>query len=1016
MSEQELRDYIVNNTDESYFIKAGAGAGKTYIIVKRIINQLASGFLPSEIVVITFTEKASQELLSRIVFEVNEASVNEKDEKRKNNLLNALKNIDSMQISTIHSFCNKLIAERIFNAHLPVGVKLLMDEELEIKLREFFDAHYLEYREKIEKAEDIWNGNVTEKVFKLFQAILYLSDDTLICYDKKLLESDFDSAIEKAFNDFYDGLIKIASRYSGQEFKCLKDANKAFLSSIVKAYESNSYDDLYSITKKDEKSIIAKRGTPILKEYLEDAKQDVDELAEEYNKVAVNINALKVAAIADIAVCLRNDFKNQNKNFITNDDLLNIACKLVFEKEAYDFYHKKYKCFYVDEFQDTDHVQASMILKLCSKSFDDDDLCPGKLVVVGDYKQSIYRFRGADIAEYTRVENIFRKQEDAKIKIIDLSFNFRSSQHVIDYVNDNFKNKIDNYVPMIYSLKEKRDYALSLKNYDENKIIEGIYFSNTIITNKDVFESDITNIERCIKGLVNNYYVFDKKKNYRKIKYSDFLILTKNTTHMTKYVNELIKRGIPISLAGKIDVEDNIETNKFVRLYEYLSLNSPDQISKESILQQIYDDLTYKYKFDKNILDDLRNETKGYDGYSLALYMLNHLELILSAGLYSKEKMGSIESTLIQMVENVISNNENNYLLLIKAFYDYLKLDIKKQLSLSDDNNAVRFMNVHQSKGLEGKIVIIADRVKLKKDKLSSYRENKDGDYCFYPSVENGLNSGLVSYQNNDEIVQKSLREEKDELIRLEYTALTRAEEALIVLPGCEDGFVASYNVLRKNNHLNSIPFLEEDDKEKEYVDYQKKEDGIIDDCQKKALYKDVSPSKEEIHEDARPFKDARPKGMLFGTIMHRCFELCILNNELNDEYIIDKAILESNEEEAREYKDFLLKLLANFRDSEVMKLVKSSDKIECELPFYYFKDNQYIHGFLDLVVYNKDSITIVDYKSDAMYKDESGEEFLERLNKQYSPQLSLYKKAISNFYKISEDKIDTIIYNIEGV
>ena len=419
MNESELREYIINNIDESYFIKAGAGAGKTYLIVKRIINQLASGFKPFEIVVITFTEKASQELLQRIFEEVNSAYEKEEDLKKKENLKYAKDNIDAMQISTIHAFCNKLISEQIFSIKLPMGTKLLIDNELDKKLRLFFNNNYLNYRDKIELAEDIWNGDVKEKTYEMFKDILYLSDDTILAYDKSLLNDDISNLLENAYKEFYKGLLDILNSYNLNNFIDFddKDAKTVLYKNVFDAYDNKNYEDLYKITKKEEAKFFKSSKLKLInKDDLLDANNRALELALKFNEVAYLINPRKVACIADIVNDLRNDFiKSDFKNsFLTNDDLLNVACKLVFEKEAYDFFSKKYKCFYVDEFQDTDHVQAKMILKLCSKSFEDDSLVPGKLTVVGDYKQSIYRFRGADIEEYERVEEIFRKQNKTK--------------------------------------------------------------------------------------------------------------------------------------------------------------------------------------------------------------------------------------------------------------------------------------------------------------------------------------------------------------------------------------------------------------------------------------------------------------------------------------------------------------------------------------------------------------------------------------------------------------------------
>ena len=1025
MNESELREYIINNIDESYFIKAGAGAGKTYLIVKRIINQLASGFKPFEIVVITFTEKASQELLQRIFEEVNSTYEKEEDLKKKENLKYAKDNIDAMQISTIHAFCNKLISEQIFSIKFPMGTKLLIDNELDKKLCLFFNNNYMNYRDKIELAEDIWNGDVKEKTYEMFKDVLYLSDDTILAYDKSLLNDDISNLLENAYKEFYKGLLDILNSYNLNNFIDFddKDAKTVLYKNVFDAYDNKNYEDLYKITKKEEAKFFKSSKLKLInKDDLSDANNRALELALKFNEVAYLINPRKVACIVDIVNDLRNDFiKSDFKNsFLTNDDLLNVACKLVFEKEAYDFFSKKYKCFYVDEFQDTDHVQTKMILKLCSKSFEDDSLVPGKLTVVGDYKQSIYRFRGADIEEYERVEEIFRKQNNEKIRTIDLTFNFRSSKKIIDYVNNNFCDYIKNYIPMEYSLLEKRNEAILKNNYNKEKVIEGVYYLEGIIDNpKDLIEYDIRNISDYIKSLVGKYYIFDKKDRvYRFIKYSDFLLLSENTTRMTIYVKALMERGIPISLAGKINVKENNELNRFIRLFDYLTIKDDDEVIKEAIRQEFLFDLVNKYDFKEEDLLKLKEENK-YDGYALLMYLLNHFEYFLDKGNIKREEIVSIESKIIQAVEYVILNNEDNSIVLKDALYEYLDFEIKKELSLNDENDAVRFMNVHQSKGLEGKIVMIVDR-RSTSDRVSPLRLKENDKYYYWPIVKTAMASAIASYSNDENLVNKAKKDSDEEMIRLEYTAITRAEEALIVLGGMEDSFVSSY---RKDidycSSENIINFVVDEEKERTYIPFKVNDDYLLNDNQLLNVYEDISPSDKEIHDEKKEFKDLdRPKGTIFGTIMHRCFEFVVndilANKDIDILNIINRAVLESYEDVSL-YKNYLIKIVNDFKDGEVVQLVKKADKVYTELPFYIYENNEYIHGFIDLLLVVKDKFIIVDYKSDALYKDETNEEFKKRLDRQYKGQLALYKKAVSSLFKISDDRIETIIYSIEG-
>ena len=121
MTEEALRKQIIEKLDDNVFVEAGAGAGKTTLIVSRIVNQLRQGIAPESIVVITFTNAAAEELRTRITGKVMEAGTDTSlTEKERANLQTALRRLDLMNISTIHSFCFKLLQERSFDAAIPL--------------------------------------------------------------------------------------------------------------------------------------------------------------------------------------------------------------------------------------------------------------------------------------------------------------------------------------------------------------------------------------------------------------------------------------------------------------------------------------------------------------------------------------------------------------------------------------------------------------------------------------------------------------------------------------------------------------------------------------------------------------------------------------------------------------------------------------------------------------------------------------------------------------------------------
>ena len=139
MTEDKKREDIMNNIETSMFVEAGAGAGKTTLLLERILNQLKSGINPEAIVAITFTKKAAEEMRTRMFTALNKSFTEEKDDTKKSNIHNAIVNYEKIQISTIHSFCYKLLMEQALNAKLRMDLSMLENDDERNNKMEFFN-------------------------------------------------------------------------------------------------------------------------------------------------------------------------------------------------------------------------------------------------------------------------------------------------------------------------------------------------------------------------------------------------------------------------------------------------------------------------------------------------------------------------------------------------------------------------------------------------------------------------------------------------------------------------------------------------------------------------------------------------------------------------------------------------------------------------------------------------------------------------------------------------------------
>lgn len=1123
LTEEQKRDSIQSDFERNFFVEAGAGAGKTTLIVERITKQIKTGIHPENLVVITFTNKAAQELKERIMKKIHEElKVYKEGTKEYKNLKYAEDNIERMQISTIHSFCHRMLTEQAFLAKLPLDVEVLEDAE---EQKRFFDSQYVKLdKDVLQRLKDNYEGNAKRAIESVFLAICELPEDTEIVYHKELLDKtkkDYEAEAQKRYLAFCQDIIDTLGNYTQKTFQSMDDVKMQ--STFTKVFCQKPINAAEKI-KKGMNIFLAKKENGLAN------KADAESVSNLVwnNATATNLIALakeyksyQHALVVEVAEEIRNQYwaeREKGVSSIGNDALLQRARRLVCEnKEAWEYFSNKYSCIYVDEFQDTDHVQADMILRLCRKKFDTETLRDGSLFVVGDAKQSIYRFRGADLHTYQKIKAFAQKKEN--FYVFDLQNNYRSSEKIVQWVNQEFQQKMGgNYQPMTAAGKRNSG------SEGDKPCLEGVYYVESMNTatsipttgkstrTKNTYD-EIPELCALIKNLVGNYTIWDKdKKDYRDIQYADFLILCDKTKDMEEYVNAFQQNGIPVNLSGNADISKDSVLKRFANLYRYLVYPYKDRYAKEGAMQEVLRTLVGEEKVfhidekmkeipeciqeskAKKRLEQLRNETKELSGSALALYLLHHLEYILdwNRELSSNELMMA-QKNLYQMVEQVLSQNPDSSQVLEQAFFSYLEEPVTNELSLSYGENAVRFMNVHKAKGLEGHIVILAKRTVVKEREMEFQKETNNSEWKnrgitheYYPACSTGEYSSAVGYQMDKTIWDLAKTEEQEEKIRLEYVAATRAMDALIVMSPLTKSkcFFENYGNNGNNTAIAGNTTVVEKDitsvqKDILTLHFDADSDSSKDTCQEydktrwnhnpeeaqcKQQYIDICPSALEFTvsmDENNRIPEDRPDGNVFGTVMHRAYELLIQSwkqsggkriEEMGESITpsVLQAIMESmdeieNKEEGKleesiqRYREYLENRLNKFiLDEDIQELLENSAEVYTELPFsiwtslnqdkklfdtmkeYLIKkemmpeENQsvWIHGIADLVCRRKDGeVWIVDYKSDKKGK-ESDEEFAIRLRDRYCGQLTLYQCVMEKLFPEAK-KVKFMVYHL---
>lgn len=1077
IKEEQNRISIINELDKNIFVEAGAGAGKTTLIVERIINQLKAGISPEEIVVITFTNAAAQELRGRITNKVHLATMDcDLSDEEKNRLCKAEGILELMNISTIHSFCYRLLQERVFDIGLPMDFALSQEEETSLIHKRFISK----WISKLDSDE--WDKllschgsktGIIRIIEEIFEKICELPDSTKIINNVDMNNNCINTARHLAQN-LERELCNTLSQGLGKQIDRIVDVPAGYLNApgkIVKKYFGERPVNYYEILREAGGEIKARKGTTYLKVNKEHLAQgvtvaDFKELnkkckewgeiihVDEIRDALKQLEDYKFNLCISFAVKAREAYrKERTSKTVSNDDLLQKTHKLVCESEdARRYFAGKYKCIYVDEFQDTDNIQEEFIWKLAMKE-DGSGLRDGALFLVGDPKQSIYRFRGAQPEVYFKAKDKMSQLNNGKVYCLD--YNFRSNKKIIDWVNAEFsvKNicKEQVYRNMVSKVEPLKKSTLSKKV--SNNLLEGVYYYKEPKNGGTKLDEDASSLSRLIYNLVNgDYYICgydkDKKPSDRKIRYSDFLVLCYSQPDMNVYLNAMNKVGIPVSLYGQIPLSENRALISFARLFDFLT-HPYDRLKRASAIECMEKNNVY----DEKVIPWLIEATKNMSGAGVAGFLCGNMELLVPHNIKINEnQIGSVQKKVHQMVEKVLREQDSTGKSLSENFWDYSNKILDRELSLNYDSNEVRFMNAHKAKGLEGNIVILVKRRESTSFKGGAYRKGDE----YYPAYSDRYVGSWCSYRDVPGIYTQAKEEDAQEKTRLEYVVATRAKQAFIIMDAIKpDAMFSEYNVNLGNNSVEKIV---EDKKVAAYsspseITQESSSTAMVPKVctngrlQNEPVYSACKPSdfeetsklriqaRKELLDNGIKLKlGRRPKGNVFGDAMHRSLELMInrwaandITDVSNDNKNIQISVKQTlNEridilsvEDALLYREYLVKILECFvkwaRDSKVFE---GAQRVYTELPFSYYEEGEdavWMNGAMDLIVKDKDGkFTVYDYKSDRDINF-TKEVFIESLKEQYSGQLRQYRHAVGRLFDVVEDEIDLRIVSFMG-
>lgn len=1021
----------IEKSGSNIIVSAGAGSGKTAVLSERVIYKLHHGIHVDELLILTFTRAAAEEMKDRI----------RKKIKKDSELKDELDRLESAYITTFDSFALSVVKKYHYLLNLPSDISITDDSIVSLEkskiLEEVFDRFY-----------DIGDEEFTAMIERFS-----IKNDNMI---KTMIQDlankvegyiDRDGFLNRLVVDFYseqniDDIVREYLRYIEEKKHILslelanaysyfdEDYNSKLDASLLPIINAKTIDELANL--KSTKLPSLKRGTDdeakAVKENIKTALEELMELTVygSIENIKSDIESTRCTTISIVKVLKaffeRLDEYKKAKNIYTFADIASLAMKILKEFESARFeLQNKFKEIMIDEYQDTNDIQENFIALIARDN----------VYMVGDIKQSIYRFRGSN-------PNIFKEKYDSYSegrggKKIDLIKNFRSRSEVLNNINRIFDLLMDDDLGgAAYTVSHEMLYGNTA--YDEEKC-EGFNYDFKVLEYDNPKDSDYTDIEVEIFSIARdiekkkreNFEVFDKDTGkMRPFKFSDAVIILDRSTYFDDFKKIFEYLSIPLSILrddkltssddiyiikNLIDFLIHIKAHDFTGKFRYDFMSIARSFLYEYTDEYIFDILTEKNYKDTTLYKDI-DSIEDYDSKTIRELIMDLLD---KTDFYNKlYKVGDFTATEIR-IENIL-NLANNLASLgfgIEQFKDYLDNIIESGLEIKYtppfvDMDSVKILTIHKSKGLEYPLCYFADL-----DHAFNTREIKSK---LLIDLHYGLISGIENENDKDsdsilKILYKNnfYREEIGEKIRLFYVALTRAREHMVIVLPKKDTHKLEKNEYGTIEFTRRIKFRKMSDFIYSVKDYMPSYFSPIDiealNLTKEYLYTKTSTI-DNKNADVVDFTvdelTITPEKIENKIFSKKSFEL--LSKETKDNMAFGTKIHEileyidfKNFDPMSIKDDFLRKKVTKLLDHPLLENIKGAT-IYKEYEFIYEKDDVEYHGSIDLMLEYADHIDIVDYKLKNL------------VDSHYREQLMGYKDYIST---ISNKRVSLYLYSI---
>lgn len=870
----EEQQKVIDLRNRNILVSAAAGSGKTAVLVERIISRLTRENPPLDVdrlLIMTFTDAAAAEMKERIGLAIEKAL--EADPKNKH-LKKQSVLIHTAKIMTIHSFCSSVIREYFHTIDLDPGFRVAEEGELKLLkqevMKELLETHYESGEEQFFRFVETFatgrdDSSLEKYILQMYEfaesypipeqwlescVTIYengMKADSEFC---KRLVAYLQNCLKDISNDMEHALDICREAGGPYMYEKTIEADKELLRPALLADSFEAYYQVFAKMGKWDR-MAANRDSQVdkeLAEYVKDLrakwKDEVDSMKEKFffqSPEKMDEDLKYCGPVMRVLVDLTKEFrekfaeKKAERNMIDFGDMEHFAIKILTKNENGKLVpsdvakelQDKYDEVMVDEYQDSNLVQETILTSVSRMSRGENNI-----FMVGDVKQSIYRFR------LSRPELFMEKFdtysiEDGECQRVDLHKNFRSRTEVIDFVNAVFFRIMKKEVGKVLydrkaALNVGADYEAVQGNETEVLVIdteleEEVHGQNQL--NARELEAKV--VAERIHELMKTQKVWDKhQEKMRDIKYSDIVILTRSLKGWSDvFVRILKQEGIPAYADSKEGYFGTLEIGWMMDYLKVLDnfrqdlpltsvLKSPfGKCTNEelALIRTIYPSLPFHEavlqvagietglrKEEKKIPEEVSVKIKGIFAQLLEFRRRISYTAIHELLWEIMEETGYREE--ISAMPGGEQRAANLALLIVKAkafeatsykglfhFVRYVEqmkeydIDYGEADVLGEAANAVRVMSIHKSKGLEFSVVIVCGMGK------GFNMQDMTGELVVHPDLGAGIRAVDVDQRTEMPTIIRNLIQTETQIenlgeeLRVLYVALTRAKEKLIL-------------------------------------------------------------------------------------------------------------------------------------------------------------------------------------------------------------------------------------------